>query len=48
LNHFSVRELHLGEPSDIANAVLFLLSDESKHINGAEIVIDAGQSAQYE
>ncbi len=32
--------LGLGEPNDVAYAVLFLASDESKHITGAEWVID--------
>ena len=32
----------IGEPLDIANMVLFLASDESKHITGAELVIDNG------
>ncbi|MBL4953315.1 SDR family oxidoreductase [Neobacillus sp. OS1-32] len=36
----------LGKPEDIANAALFLASDESSYINGAEIVIDGGFSAQ--
>jgi NAD(P)-dependent dehydrogenase (short-subunit alcohol dehydrogenase family) len=35
----------LGEPSDIANGVLYLASDESKYMHGAELVIDAGYSA---
>lgn len=35
-------ELGIGEPNDVANLVLFLASDESKHINGTEIVIDNG------
>jgi NAD(P)-dependent dehydrogenase (short-subunit alcohol dehydrogenase family) len=30
----------LGEPLDVANAVLFLASDESKFINGVELPID--------
>lgn len=36
----------LGKPEDIANAALFLASDESAYITGAEIVIDGGFSAQ--
>lgn len=36
---------HLGEPDDIANAVLYLASDESKQMTGAELVIDGGTTA---
>lgn len=35
----------LGEPNDVAYAVLFLASDESKFITGSEIKIDGGISA---
>lgn len=38
------KTLGLGEPSDVANMVVFLASDESKHINGAELVIDNGDT----
>ncbi len=34
------KAMGLGEPLDVANMVLFLISDEGKHINGAELVID--------
>ncbi len=36
----------LGQPKDVADAVLFLASDESRFINGAEIVIDNAMSLQ--
>ena len=36
---------HIGEPADIANAVLYLASDESKFMTGAEMKLDGGISA---
>ena len=35
----------IGEPADIANAVLYLASDESKFMTGAELKLDGGISA---
>ncbi|MDG6078672.1 glucose 1-dehydrogenase [Erythrobacter litoralis] len=35
----------VGEPDDIANAVLYLASDESKFMTGAELKLDGGISA---
>ena len=36
---------HLGEPMDIAYAVLYLASDESKYMTGSELVVDGGYTA---
>jgi 3(or 17)beta-hydroxysteroid dehydrogenase len=30
----------IGQPADVANLVVFLASDESRYINGAEILVD--------
>lgn len=37
----------LGEPEDVANIVAFLCSDKAKHINGACITVDGGDSHAY-
>lgn len=37
---------HLGEPEDIAMGALYLASDESRFVTGAELVIDGGYTAQ--
>jgi NAD(P)-dependent dehydrogenase (short-subunit alcohol dehydrogenase family) len=36
----------IGQPRDIANAALFLASDESSFMTGAEMIIDGGFMAQ--
>jgi len=36
----------LAQPNEVSNLVLFLASDESSYISGAEHVIDAGMTAQ--
>ena len=38
------KAMGIGEPNDVAHMVVYLLSDESKHINGAEMVIDNGDT----
>ena len=35
----------LGEPDDIANAALYLASDEAKYVSGHTLVVDAGQTS---
>ncbi|MCZ6659275.1 MAG: SDR family oxidoreductase [Gammaproteobacteria bacterium] len=36
----------MGEPQDIANCILYLASDESNYVTGAEFTVDAGMTAQ--
>ena len=34
-----------GEPNDVASAVLFLASDETKFVTGADFAVDGGVRA---
>jgi NAD(P)-dependent dehydrogenase (short-subunit alcohol dehydrogenase family) len=36
----------IGEPQDVAECVLYLASDESKYVTGAEFTVDGGLTAQ--
>ena len=35
-----------GEPEEVANAILFLASDEASFITGANLAVDGGYAAQ--
>jgi NAD(P)-dependent dehydrogenase (short-subunit alcohol dehydrogenase family) len=37
---------HMGEPDDIAWAVVWLASDEARFVTGSEVVIDGGYTAR--
>ena len=46
LNSYSTNKgIFQAEPIDIANAALFLASDESSFITGTELIVDGGLSA---
>ena len=36
----------IGEPSDVAHMVVYLISDESKFVNGAELMVDNALTVQ--
>ena len=37
---------HMGEPADIAEAIVFLACDQSRFATGSSLVIDGGWTAQ--
>jgi NAD(P)-dependent dehydrogenase (short-subunit alcohol dehydrogenase family) len=46
LTEFQPLSPHVGYPNDVAEAVLFLASDEAKFITGIALPVDGGWSAQ--
>lgn len=38
---------HMGDAWDVANATLFLASDDAKYVTAAELVVDGGITAKY-
>ena len=36
----------LGSPSEVAYAILYLASDDSRYVTGTELLVDGGLTAQ--
>jgi NAD(P)-dependent dehydrogenase (short-subunit alcohol dehydrogenase family) len=45
-NFERLHPLGLGEAEDVANAIIYLLSDESRWVTGTNLIIDGGYSAK--
>jgi len=41
----TIPQRRMGEPADVANAILFLASDESLHVTGVSLAVDGGYTA---
>src|SRR5207247_8618162 len=41
----SIPQGRMGEPADVAGAILFLASDEAAHITGTSLAVDGGYTA---
>jgi NAD(P)-dependent dehydrogenase (short-subunit alcohol dehydrogenase family) len=35
----------MADPAEIAGSILFLASDEARHVNGIELTVDGGTTA---
>jgi 3alpha(or 20beta)-hydroxysteroid dehydrogenase len=46
-NYDRVPLQRIGEPHEVAAATLFLCSDESSYVTGAELAVDGGWAAGY-
>jgi NAD(P)-dependent dehydrogenase (short-subunit alcohol dehydrogenase family) len=42
----SLHPLGLGQPADVANASLFLISDAARWITGTNLIVDGGYSTK--